>query len=86
MRNTIGNRFPDYHPGFYNGIFSLALTGGFLAPCALGYFASWAGVQIVMLLPLFGSIMVLILMIAIWMESRLERQGIRSIPSPSGPA
>jgi len=35
----IGDRFPHFHPGFYNGIFSFAIAGGLLAPCALGYFA-----------------------------------------------
>jgi len=39
----IGNRFPYYHPGFYNGIFSLGITGGLLAPWILGYVAqAWA--------------------------------------------
>ena len=80
----IGNRFPNYHPGFYNGIFSLAFAGGFLAPCALAYFALLYGVEVVMLLPLFGSIMVLVLLTAIWVEVRLERQGIRTQPSPGG--
>src|SRR5262249_52888018 len=52
----IGSRFPHYHPGFYNGIFSFAMAGGLLAPCTLGYFANVWGVQIVMGLPLAGSI------------------------------
>lgn len=82
----LGNRFPDYHPGFYNGVFSLALTGAFFAPCTLGYFASRSGIQVVMLLPLFGTIMVLLLLVAIRVVSRLERQGMRTEPSPSGPA
>ena len=82
----IGNQFPNYHPGFYNGIFTLALTGGFLAPCALGYFAEWYGVQIVMLLPLFGSIMVFVLLMTIWVGQRVEHHGNRSEPSPIGPS
>ncbi len=76
----IGSRFPNYHPGFYNGIFSLALTGGFLAPCALSYFALSSGVQIVMLLPVFGSVMVLVLLVAIWLERRFE------LGNPDGPS
>lgn len=82
----IGHEFPNYHPGFYNGIFTLALTGGFLAPCALGYFAASSGVQVVMLLPLFGSIMVFVLLIVIWVERRVEHHGSRSEPSPIGPS
>ena len=54
----IGHRFPYYHPGFYNGIFSFAMAGGLLAPCTLGYFASFWGVRVVMGLPLAGSVIV----------------------------
>jgi fucose permease len=82
----IGSQFPNYHPGFYNGIFTLALTGGFLAPCALGYFAEWSGVQIVMLLPFVGSVMVFLLLIAIWVGQRVEHHGNRSEPSPIAPS
>ena len=28
----IGHRFPYYHPGFYNGLFSFAIAGGFSRP------------------------------------------------------
>ncbi len=86
VAEKIGHRFPDYHPGLYNGIFSIALTGAFLAPCTLGFLASFSGVQVVPLLPLFGSIMVLLLLAAIWVESRAEAQGIRTDPRPSGPS
>ena len=39
----IGHRFPYYHPGFYNGIFSFAMVGGLLAPCMLGLLRLAAG-------------------------------------------
>jgi len=68
----IGHRFPHYHPGSYNGIFSLAMAGGLLAPCALGYFASVWGVRVVMGLPLAGSAMVFLLVILIRLEARLS--------------
>jgi FHS family glucose/mannose:H+ symporter-like MFS transporter len=68
----IGDRFPYYHPGFYNGIFSFAIAGGLLAPCSLGYFAGFWGVRAVMGLPLAGSIVVFILLLAIWLEARLS--------------
>jgi fucose permease len=67
----IGTRFPHYHPGFFNGIFSLALTGGLLAPATLGYAAEIYGIQIVMALPMMGSIIVFFLVLLIWMETRL---------------
>jgi MFS transporter, FHS family, glucose/mannose:H+ symporter len=67
----IGSRFPHYHPGFYNGIFSFAMAGGLLAPCTLGYFANLWGVQIVMGLPLAGSLVVFVLLMLIWLEARL---------------
>jgi fucose permease len=67
-----GDRFPYFHPGFFSGIFSLAMTGGLLAPASLGYFAHWLGVGVVMGLPLFGSVMVAVLLMMIWLESRLS--------------
>jgi fucose permease len=68
----IGDRFPSYHPGFYNGIFSLAMAGGLLAPCLLGYFAWLLDVRAVMGLPLVGSIIVFLLLGLIWLEGRLQ--------------
>jgi MFS transporter, FHS family, glucose/mannose:H+ symporter len=68
----IGHRFPYYHPGFYNGIFSLAMAGGLLAPGLMGYFASLWGLSGIMMLPLIGSIVVFVLVMLIWLESRLS--------------
>jgi fucose permease len=68
----IGGRFPYYHPGFYNGIFSFAIAGGLLAPCSLGYFAGFWGVRAVMGLPLAGSAVVFILLLLIWLEARFH--------------
>ncbi len=67
----IGGRFPYYHPGLFNGLFSLALTGGLLAPWSLGFFTSLWGIRVVMLLPLAGTLMVLLLLMLIWAETKL---------------
>lgn len=67
----IGARFPRYHPGFYNGIFSVALTGGMLAPALAGYAAESAGSQVVMLIPAAGTFIVLLLVLGIWVEAKL---------------
>jgi FHS family glucose/mannose:H+ symporter-like MFS transporter len=72
----IGNRFPYFHPGFYNGIFSFAIVGGLLAPCTLGYFASFWGVWVVMGLPLVGSAIVFLLLLLIWLEARLSSSAL----------
>ncbi len=68
----IGKRFPYYHPGYYNGIFSFALAGGMLAPCTLGYFTSLWGIQVAMGLPLAGSLVVFALLMVLWMEARFS--------------
>jgi fucose permease len=68
----IGHRFPDYHPGFFNGIFSLGVAGGLLAPGAVALPAHWFGVWAVMALPLLGTVMVLLLTILIWIEARIS--------------
>lgn len=68
----IGHRFPYYHPGFYNGLFSFAIVGGLLAPCTLGYFVWLMGVRVVMGLPLAGSLIVFLLLALIRIESRFS--------------
>jgi fucose permease len=68
----IGHRFPYYHPGFYNGIFSFALTGGFLAPWLLGYLTQAWGIQAVMIVPLLGICMVFVLLLLIMLEAKLS--------------
>ena len=69
----IAHRFPYYHPGFFNGLFSLAMTGGLLAPWLLGYFTEAWGIQAVMILPLLGTCMVFVLVLLIMLESKLSR-------------
>ena len=70
VAEAIGRRFPYYHPGFFNGIFSVAMIGGLLAPATLGYAASGLGVGVVMGIPLLGTFMVVLLLLLIWVESK----------------
>ncbi len=72
MAERIGSEFPDYRPGFFNGIFSLALAGGMLAPGTLGYLADFLGVGIVMLIPVLVTCMVFVLVLLIWLEAKLR--------------
>ena len=71
VAEAISGRFPYYHPGFFNGIFSIAMLGGLLAPATLGYAASTLGVGVVVGVPLLGTCMVLLLVLSIWLEARL---------------
>ncbi len=71
VAEAIGHRFPYYHPGFFNGIFSLALLGGLLAPATLGYYASVTGVQVVIAIPLIGTFVVMLLLVGIWLEAKV---------------
>ena len=71
VAEAIGRRFPYYHPGFFNGIFSFALAGGLLAPATLGYAASKWGVGVVMGIPLAGTFMVMALLLLIWLEAKV---------------
>jgi MFS transporter, FHS family, glucose/mannose:H+ symporter len=71
VAEAIGRRFPYYHPGFFNGIFSFALMGGLLAPATLGYAAILFGVGVVVGIPLIGTLLVTILLLLIWLESRV---------------
>ena len=67
----MGKRFPDYHPGFFNGIFSIALAGGMLSPWILGMLAARYGMGVVMLWPALGTCMVVALLLGLWLESRV---------------
>ncbi len=69
----IEHRFPYYHPGFFGGIFTLGLLGGLLSPSLLGAVAQQWGIGKVMLVPALGSIMVCVLVLLIWLETRLSR-------------
>ena len=68
----IGDRFPYFRPGFSYGIFSIALTGGLLAPASIGLYAYWFGIDVVMVVPMCGSILVLLLVLLIFLEARLH--------------
>jgi fucose permease len=67
----IGHRFPNYHPGLYNGLFSLGMVGGLLAPWTVGYLADVWGIRMVMGLPLLGTFMVFLLVVLLWIETKL---------------
>jgi fucose permease len=71
VAEAIGRRFPYYHPGFFNGIFSFALVGGLIAPATLGYAASLWGVGVVIGIPLIGTFTVMALLVAIWLEAKV---------------
>ena len=68
----IGTRFPHYQPGFLNGIFSIALTGGMLLPATVGYASEFFGVGMAMMLPVIGTFIVFLLVLAIWIEAKLS--------------
>jgi hypothetical protein len=67
----IRGRFPSYHPGLYNGIFSFAVTGGLLAPWSLGIFVEQWGAGAVIAVPLLGTMMVAVLLLVLWAEAKL---------------
>jgi fucose permease len=73
VAERIGRRFTYYHPGLFNGIFTLALAGGMLAPGTLGLFADneSIGIEVVAGLPLIGTLMVVALVLMIWLESKV---------------
>ena len=72
VAEAIGKRFPYYHPGFFNGIFSVALVGGLLAPATLGWAASAAGIGVVVGIPLLGTWMVILLVLLVWLEAKIS--------------
>ena len=70
IAETLDERF-SYQPGFYNGIFSLAITGAMSAPWLLGYVQALLGTRWIMLLPAAGSICTFILALLIKLEAHV---------------
>lgn len=68
----IGGRFPNYHPGLFNGLFSIAVACGLLSPFLVSLAAAYFGIWIVMALPLAGAIIVFLLTLGLWFESKLH--------------
>ncbi|MBI1790919.1 MAG: MFS transporter [Acidobacteria bacterium] len=71
VAEKIGHRFTSYHPGQFNGIFSLAMIGAMLAPAVCGYLAAVWGIGVVLALPLVGTGVVVVLISLIWLESKI---------------
>ena len=80
----IGDRFPYFRIGMFNGIFSIALVGGGLAPASLGLFAYLFGINVVMILPAVGSVMVLVLVLLIFLEAHLHAARVAALDAESG--
>jgi FHS family glucose/mannose:H+ symporter-like MFS transporter len=72
IAERIGREFPYFQPGYFNGIFSMALVGGTLAPWTLGHAAVAWGVGVVMALPLAGTCMVFVLVLLVWLEAKIR--------------
>ena len=72
VAERIAKRFSYYHPGYFNGIFTFALTGGILAPFALGHLAGDAGLKVIPLAVMMGSCAVFGLVLLIWLGHKVS--------------
>jgi fucose permease len=72
VAERIGRRFPYYRPGFFNGIFTVAITGAMIVPCLIGYGAAIWDCSVAMVWPLLGACLVFLLVPLIWLESKLN--------------
>jgi fucose permease len=70
IAERLDDRF-SYHPGFWNGTISVAITGAMCAPWILGYVDEFLGIQYVMLVPAIGSVAVFVLIVLLMFEARL---------------
>ena len=73
----VGSRYPYYHPGLLNGFFSLSLMGGLLGPWLIAQLAEPLGIEILIWLTLGSSILVCLLLAAVFIESRLTAHSQR---------
>ena len=72
VAERIASRFSYYHPGYFNGIFTFALTGGILAPFVLGHLAGEAGLKLIPLAVMMGSCAVFGLVLLIWLGHKVS--------------
>lgn len=72
VAERIARRFSYYHPGYFNGIFTFALTGGILAPYFLGHVAAVFGLRVIPLAAMFGSCAVFGLVLLIWLGHKVS--------------
>ena len=72
VAERIASRFSYYHPGYFNGIFTFALTGGILAPFALGHLAASTGLRMIPLAVMAGSCAVFALVLLIWLGHKVS--------------
>jgi FHS family glucose/mannose:H+ symporter-like MFS transporter len=72
VAERIAARFSYYHPGYFNGIFTFALTGGILAPFVLGHLAAGAGLRVIPLAVMLGSCAVFALVLLIWLGHKVS--------------
>jgi len=72
VAERIASRFSYYHPGYFNGIFTFALTGGILAPFVLGHLAGEAGLKLIPLAVMIGSCAVFGLVLLIWLGHKVS--------------
>ena len=72
VMEKIGYRFPRFHPGVFNGIFSIGVVGGLLSPATIGVYAHFWGVGAAVTVPLLGSIMVFLLLLLLMLEAHLS--------------
>jgi FHS family glucose/mannose:H+ symporter-like MFS transporter len=72
VAERIANRFSYYHPGYFNGIFTFALTGGILAPFFLGHVAGSAGLKLIPFAVMIGSCAVFGLVLLIWLGHKVS--------------
>lgn len=70
VAERLDQRF-SYHPAFYNGALSIAITGAMSVPWLLGFVDASFGMRYVMLLPAFGSVIVLTLSLLQMLEAHL---------------
>ncbi len=74
VAENLDERF-SYHPGLYNGIFSIAMTGAMSAPWLLGYVDAYFGIRYVMFVPALGSVAVFIITLLIMLEAHFMGGG-----------
>lgn len=70
VAGQLDHRFA-FHPGFYNRVIAIAVTGAMTVPWLLGLVDASLGMRWIVLAPAIGSAVVLLLSLLLWLEAHL---------------
>ncbi len=81
IAGQLDDRF-SLHPGLYKWALTIAVAGAMSEPWLIGFVAGWLGMNYILLLPAFGSVLVLVFSLLLMFEAHLMADTPIQLPTP----